>query len=271
MRKLIYIVLHTGFALATSFVAWFVLTWIFVVINEKMWPGNDNPMIFVIVALFFPLVSAIVCFCLLVKRSLRKMKQIENRKGKPLFSLVLNSWSRILDRFTEQNVTSESDWAALSSGQVKEAGEARAPLGGTSASSALPSQPPVVPPRNTINQELARVDAMDGHTFEHWCAALLEKVGFYNVSVTRASGDQGVDVVATKDGVKYAIQCKCYSSDLGNKPIQEVNAGKVIYHCHIGVVMTNRHFTAGAKEAAEATNILLWDRDTLVRLMKMRR
>lgn len=271
MRKLIYIVLHTGFALATSFVVWFVLTWIFIAINEKMWPGNDNPMLFVIVALFLPLVLAIICFCLLVKRSLRKMKQSGARKSKPLFASALNPWSRILDRMTEHDVRSESDWSALYSGQVKEVEEVKVSLGGTSASSTLPQKSPIAPPRNTIGQELARVDAMDGHTFEHWCAALLEKVGFYNVSVTRASGDQGVDVVATKDGVKYAIQCKCYSSDLGNKPIQEVNAGKVIYHCHIGVVMTNRHFTAGAKEAAEATNILLWDRDTLVRLMKMRR
>lgn len=108
---------------------------------------------------------------------------------------------------------------------------------------------------------LELVDAMDGHAFEYWCADLLRDNGFTNVSVTRGSGDQGVDVLAEKEGIRYAIQCKCYSHDLGNTPVQEINAGRTIYHCHIGAVLTNRHFTKGAKEAAEATGVLLWDRD----------
>lgn len=111
--------------------------------------------------------------------------------------------------------------------------------------------------------ELEKVDSMEGHDFERFCASILSKNGFSDVEVTQGSGDQGVDVLAKKDGIKYAIQCKCYSSDLGNKPVQEVNAGKVIYHCHIGVVLTNRYFTSGAKQAAEATGVLLWDRDKL--------
>lgn len=112
------------------------------------------------------------------------------------------------------------------------------------------------------------VDGMDGHEFEYWCADLLRKNGFSDVKVTQGSGDQGVDVLAKKDGIKYAIQCKCYSSDLSNKPIQEVNAGKTIYHCHVGAVMTNRFFTSGAKEAAEATGVLLWDRNKLTEFLE---
>lgn len=113
------------------------------------------------------------------------------------------------------------------------------------------------------------IDFMDGHRFEYWCADVLRKIGFCNVEVTRGSGDQGVDVLAEKDGVKYAIQCKCYTSDLGNKPVQEVNTGKTIYRCQVGVVMTNRYFTQGAKDAAEATGILLWDRDVVQKMAKL--
>lgn len=105
------------------------------------------------------------------------------------------------------------------------------------------------------------IDSMDGHDFEYWCASLLEKLGFADVEVTPGSGDQGVDILAKKDGIKYAVQCKCYSSDLGNTPIQEVHAGKAMYNCHVGAVMTNRHFTAGGRQLAEATGVLLWDRD----------
>ena len=112
-----------------------------------------------------------------------------------------------------------------------------------------------------IDAALANIDLMEGHQFEHWCAELLGELGFRNIEVTPASGDHGVDIIAFKDDIKYAIQCKRYTSDLGNKPIQEVYAGKSIYHCHIGAVITNRFFTTGAIQLAEATGTLLWDRD----------
>lgn len=114
---------------------------------------------------------------------------------------------------------------------------------------------------------LRRIDSMDGHDFEKWCADLLSKNCFSNVEVTPGSGDHGVDVLAEKDGIHYAIQCKCYSHDLGNTPIQEVYAGKEMYRCQVGVVMTNRYFTPGAKALAEQTRVLLWDRDKLQSLI----
>ena len=119
--------------------------------------------------------------------------------------------------------------------------------------------------------DVSLVDGMEGHDFEYYCAALLEKNGFSEVEVTKGSGDQGVDILAVKDGIKYAIQCKNYATKLGNTPIQEVNAGKTYYHCHVGVVMTNSTFTPAAIELAEATSVQLWDRDTLQSFMKAAR
>lgn len=109
--------------------------------------------------------------------------------------------------------------------------------------------------------QMLSIDLMEGHDFEYWCAGLLRKIGFSHVEVTPGSNDQGVDILAQKDGVKYAIQCKRYSHDLGNTPVQEVHAGKAMYNCHVGVVLTNQHFTTGAKQLAKATGVLLWDRD----------
>lgn len=116
--------------------------------------------------------------------------------------------------------------------------------------------------------ELLNADLMDGHAFEEWCADLLRKNGYQNVSVTPGSGDQGIDVLAEKNGVKFAIQCKCYSSDLGNTPVQEAHTGKDFYNCDVAVVMTNQHFTKGAKELAEKTRTRLWDRDTLKSMLE---
>ena len=111
--------------------------------------------------------------------------------------------------------------------------------------------------------EYSFMDGMEGHDFEYFCADLIKYSGFYNVKVTKGSGDQGVDILAEKDGIRYAIQCKNYSSHLGNTPIQEVNAGKTFYNCHVGVVITNSYFTQGAKELAKATGVILWDRMVL--------
>lgn len=108
-----------------------------------------------------------------------------------------------------------------------------------------------------------KYDYMDGLDFEFFCADLLKKNNFYNVSVTPGSADQGIDIIAFKDGVKYGIQCKCYSSDIGNKAVQEVFAGAKFYDCHVPVVLTNRYFTNSAIELAEKINVLLWDRDRL--------
>lgn len=115
--------------------------------------------------------------------------------------------------------------------------------------------------------DVGYVDGMEGHEFEYYCAKLLEKNGFIDVNVTRGSGDQGVDIIAIKDDIKYAIQCKNYASKLGNTPIQEVSAGKVYYNCDVGVVLTNSTFTPGAIELAKANNIRLWDREVLQKLM----
>lgn len=115
--------------------------------------------------------------------------------------------------------------------------------------------------------DISETDGMEGHEFESYCANLLRENGFVNVSVTPGSGDQGVDVIAEKEGVRYAVQCKCYSSALGNTPVQEVCAGKSMYNCHVGVVMTNNYFTAGAKQLAEKNGILLWDRDKLQQMI----
>ncbi len=106
-------------------------------------------------------------------------------------------------------------------------------------------------------------DQMDGHTFEKFCADVLRKNGFSDVEVTVGSGDFGTDILAKKDGITYAIQCKCYSGNIGIAAVQEANSGRDYYNAMVGAVMTNRYFTPQAKVQAEKSKILLWDRDRL--------
>ena len=118
-------------------------------------------------------------------------------------------------------------------------------------------------PSNTIFQSNINYDDMDGYQFEQFCAEIMKYNGYKKVSVTQGSGDNGVDVIAYKDNLKYVIQCKCYSSNIGNKAVQEVFTGKQMYNADIAIVMTNRYFTQSAIQTAKSTNVLLWDRDKL--------
>lgn len=116
-----------------------------------------------------------------------------------------------------------------------------------------------------IDQELARIDAMsaDGWKFEQYAADILRLIGYSNVTVTTGSGDYGIDVLAEREGVTYAIQCKCYSNPVGNKAVQEAFSGKEYYKKMVAVVLTNSTFTSAALKTAAETRVLLWDRAKL--------
>lgn len=116
---------------------------------------------------------------------------------------------------------------------------------------------------NRIDMYNNQYDYMTGEDFELYVAQLLGNIGFYNIQNTKGSGDQGVDILAEKEGMKYAFQCKRYDKPVGNKAVQEVFAGKFFYHCHVAVVVTNNYFTQSAKELAHQNGVVLWDRDYL--------
>ena len=112
-------------------------------------------------------------------------------------------------------------------------------------------------------------DLMDGHEFEYFCADLLKQNGFSNVVVTQGSSDDGIDILAEKEDIKYGIQCKCYSSNIGNSAVQQAYTGIQMYKCDVGVVLTNRFFTESAKKTSDETRIKLWDRKRLEQLINV--
>lgn len=115
----------------------------------------------------------------------------------------------------------------------------------------------------TQNILIDDIDLMTGYEFEEFVAKLFRKMG-YKADVTRASGDQGIDVIVQKNGRGTGIQTKCYSKVVSNTAIQEVVAGINFYDLDKGLVITNNYFTYSAVELAEKNNIILWDRNKLV-------
>lgn len=109
---------------------------------------------------------------------------------------------------------------------------------------------------------LEEIDLMSGIEFEQFIAKLFKKSG-YNVELTSASGDQGIDIIASRGIHKIGIQAKRYSGSVGNSAVQEVVAGQKYYGLTKTIVVTNSRFTRSAYSLAEKNNVVLWDREML--------
>lgn len=107
-----------------------------------------------------------------------------------------------------------------------------------------------------IEAALGAPDNDDPGDFERWCAATLRRAG-WRTRLTGASGDQGADVVAEKDGATVVLQCKLYGKPVGNKAVQEAFAARRHYGATAAAVVTNAPFTRSATALAGTTGVLL--------------
>ena len=103
--------------------------------------------------------------------------------------------------------------------------------------------------------------------YEKQIALKLKQLGF-NAQVTKASGDQGADILADKAGVSFAIQCKLYTKPVGNKAVQEINTARDFYKKDFAVVVSNADFTKSARTAANACNVILINDTQLEKLLE---
>lgn len=101
---------------------------------------------------------------------------------------------------------------------------------------------------------------MTGLEYERLVAKYLRRHGYFGVSVTKGSGDFGIDVIAHKGGHKYAVQCKYYTSTVSLDAVQEAVAGMAYYNCDRAMVVTNSTYTNAAKELAKCNGVVLLER-----------
>jgi HJR/Mrr/RecB family endonuclease len=110
--------------------------------------------------------------------------------------------------------------------------------------------------------QIANIDTMSGVEFEQYLQRLLGHRG-YSVNMTQATGDLGVDLIASLGADKYAIQAKRSRSKISRRAVSDAVAGMQHYRCNRAMVITNSHFTRGAITLAQSTNCTLVDRDLL--------
>ena len=87
----------------------------------------------------------------------------------------------------------------------------------------------------------------------------------YSVRVTQASSDLGVDLIASRNNEKNAIQAKRYESKVSRRAISDAVAGMHYYGCNKAMVISNIYFSPGAITLAQSTGCILIDRDTLAK------
>lgn len=109
---------------------------------------------------------------------------------------------------------------------------------------------------------------MSGIEFEAWVVKVLKENGFSDVRGTPASGDQGADIIAKKDGRNIIIQAKRHKGTVGNKAVQEVIGALQYYDGNEGWVITNSIFTSSAIALAQKCQIKLIDGNALSRIQE---
>lgn len=117
---------------------------------------------------------------------------------------------------------------------------------------------------------LGNLKKLHPNEFEDYIADVYLRLG-YKTERVGGSYDGGVDVVATKDGVKHYIQCKKYITskvsvgdvrNFAGALLDKLSQGK-------GIFITTNIFTTEAEKYAEDKPIELVDGDGLLKLIKL--
>jgi restriction system protein len=121
----------------------------------------------------------------------------------------------------------------------------------------------------------ARLEKMHPYRFEHLVSELLEAMGYEDVTVTKQSGDKGVDVVATVQfgitTITEVVQVKRYKGNIHRDEIDKLRGALVYQKAIRGTLITLGGFSKGCAEASVfpgAAPIGLIDGEKLLELLE---
>lgn len=115
--------------------------------------------------------------------------------------------------------------------------------------------------------KLAQLAGLTPDGFEGFVAELLEALG-WQVARRGGSGDQGVDLAASREGLKAIVQCKYHGKGLVGSPEIQMLLGAVHRTgSHKGMLVTTGAFTLSAERLAADQPIELIDGPLLVELV----
>ncbi|MCD6526354.1 MAG: restriction endonuclease [Desulfuromonas sp.] len=134
----------------------------------------------------------------------------------------------------------------------------------------------VVSEFNNAQRKVLRdqLSIMNPYRFEHLAKELLEAMEYQDVEVTKASGDKGVDVIATAQfgitTVKEVVQVKRHQGNIGRTVLDQLRGVLPLHGAIRGTLITLGKFSKGCKKVAVfpgAAPISLIDGDKLIDLL----
>ncbi|WP_151795700.1 restriction endonuclease [Acinetobacter soli] len=96
----------------------------------------------------------------------------------------------------------------------------------------------------------------DPYEYEMFISNKFMRLG-WTACRTKSSGDQGADIIVDKANYRFVVQCKLYSSPVGNSAVQEITSAKEFYNAIGAVVVTNNTYTKSARQLAESQGVWL--------------
>lgn len=121
-----------------------------------------------------------------------------------------------------------------------------------------------------LNREEYQGAALDltGVEYENKIASMINKETSWTAELTKASGDQGADLILTKGPIKIVIQTKYHKSPIGNSAVQEAYAAQRFYNSDLSIVVSNSGFTKSAEELSQSTGVKLMTDSQLLDFLK---
>jgi hypothetical protein len=113
------------------------------------------------------------------------------------------------------------------------------------------------------------LDNLDENTFEKYCIKLFGLNDFVNVRSAKANSNKGIDIIAEKSRKSYGIKCVLANKDtnVDADSIRQAISGSKYFCCDNVAIITNRDFTLNAKSLAQKENIILWNRQELIKFL----
>ena len=96
---------------------------------------------------------------------------------------------------------------------------------------------PIITSQKFSTLQNTPISDMNPIDFEHHCGAILESNG-WKCTITPATGDYGVDVIADHHGHRVAFQVKKWAAPVTHSAIQEIVAGAAMYQAHETAVIS---------------------------------
>ncbi len=117
-------------------------------------------------------------------------------------------------------------------------------------------------------RSLSDLKRMHPFKFEDYVAKLYKNMG-YSVKQTKRTGDGGKDMIATKNGQTYFVECKRYSDPVNVHKMRDFVGACVLGGKDIkGIYVTTSSFTNDAKSAANRIGIQMIDGNKLMSMIR---